>query len=109
MLSKKAIKSKIANLEGKLKPLYKQIDQLCSQLTKTKSPNKTRALRSSSSKGRGRPPKEGIQKLSELENKLRNQSKKVEQEIDTTIRNIQKNIKDLTAEIEQKKMILNRI
>lgn len=63
MLSKKAIKTKITNMEAKLKPMYKQIDQLCSKLTVKKGVRKTRSSVATPSKGRGRPPKEGIQKL----------------------------------------------
>lgn len=109
MLSKKAIKAKIGNIKAKLKPLYKQVDQLCSKLSSKKEDRSTRTSGRQQSKGRGRPPKEGIQKLCELEQKLRNQTDRMDEEIEKIIRTLSNKAKDLTAEIEQKRLLIDRI
>lgn len=109
MLTKKAINNKIANLESKLKPLYKQIDQICSKMGKQKQAVRESRVRSRKTRSRGRPPKVGMHKLDELTQKLENQTHKMETEAEKTLRNLDKQIKDLNAEIEQKKMLLERI
>lgn len=109
MLSKKNLNAKIANMEAKLKPLYRQIDQLCSKLNKQQEAKRSVAGRPGQSRSRGRPPKEGVHKLSELQQKLQQQSEKWEHEVEKAIRTVNKQIKDLNAEIEQRKMLLDRI
>jgi hypothetical protein len=109
MWSKKSIRAKLANSEGKLTVLCKQIDQMCSKLARQNTQPKNKNSPSTPSKGRGRPPKEGVEKLIELEQKLDSQSLKIESEIAKIILNVNKDVKDLSAEIEQKRMILNRI
>lgn len=109
MLTKKNLKAKIANMEAKMKPLYRQIDQLCSKLSKQRDAKASASARGARSRSRGRPPKEGVHKLSELQQKLQQQSDKWEQEVEKAIRTVNKQIKDLNAEIEQKKMLLDRI
>ena len=109
MWSEKSIRSKLANSDGKLTALCKQIDQMCSKLVKQKSQAKNKSSTPTPSKGRGRPPKEGVEKLIELEQKLDSQSLKIENEISKLILNVNKDVKDLSAEIEQKRMLLNKI
>lgn len=109
MWSKKSIRTKLANSDGKLTVLWKQIDQMCSKLVKQKSQGKSKNSATTPSKGRGRPPKEGVEKLIELEQKLDSQSLKVENEISKLIANAHKDVKDLNAEIEQKQMFIGRI
>ena len=103
MLTKKCIKAKIAYLESKLKPLYKEIDQLCSKLRKQKVYSNGKRKRTPETRNRGRPPKAGVEKLTELSQKLENQADKMDKEFEKTIFSIDKQIKDLNAEIEQKK------
>jgi hypothetical protein len=108
MLSQKAIDAKISNLEAKLAGLYKQIDPVCSSLKSNHRPRVGSVNSFSSNKGRGRPPKEGVEKLIELQNKLKSQTKKMEEELERVAQGISKQVKDLNAEIEQKKMIMEK-
>jgi hypothetical protein len=108
MLSQKAIDAKISNLEAKLAGLYKQIDPVCSSLKSSRRPRVGSVNSFTSNKGRGRPPKEGVEKLIELQNKLKSQTKKMEEELERVAQGISKQVKDLNAEIEQKKMIMEK-
>jgi hypothetical protein len=108
MLSQKAIDAKISNLEAKLAGLYRQIDPVCTSLKSSHRPRVGSVNSFTSNKGRGRPPKEGVEKLIELQNKLKSQTKKMEEELERVAQGISKQVKDLNAEIEQKKMIMQK-
>lgn len=104
MLSQKAIEAKISNLEVKLDGLYQQIDPVCTVFKSSERAGAKSKNSFASNKGRGRPPKEGVEKLIKLQNKLKNQTKKTEEELEKITQGISKQVKDLNAEIELKKM-----
>jgi seryl-tRNA synthetase len=108
MLSQKAIEAKISDLEVKLDGLYKQIDPVCTVFKSSERAGAKSVNSFASSKGRGRPPKEGVEKLIELQNKLKNQTKKTEEELEKITQGISKQVKDLNAEIEQRKTIVGK-
>ena len=109
MWTKKSIMTRIASSESKLKDLYTQIDQLHSKLARQSNPSKRRGTRSTPIKGRGRLSQEGVQKLKELQLKLRCQSQKTEAEVSKIISSLQKQGRVISNEIDKKRSLVDRI
>lgn len=100
---------RLSNIRSKLNSLYKEIDMQCTKFISPKN-SKTRSAKAMlQGKSRGRPPKTGSTKLSDLISRLKSQSQKMEDESEKILSSVTKQIKDLNVEIEQKQVVMERI
>ena len=109
MWTKKSIKSKLSNMESKLKHLYTEIDQLCFKIN---SSNKAKSLsnrQTPTRESKDRSSREGVQKLNELNDKLKSQYKNIKEDTERWIKEIEDQVKHLNASIEIKKAQLGKL
>lgn len=96
-------------MESKLKHLYSEIDQLCSKIDSSNQAKSISNRQTPTRASKDRSSREGVLKLNDLQNKLKCQSKEVDSDTESMIKQIEGQVKLLNDGIQQKKAALGKI